>query len=245
MAMKFEDFLKRGFDRPLPEPPPSEIRDRIAKDRGAADPADLALARGTAWPVRFFRSHPRILALSSVAAILVLGFIGLLILAQDALPGDPLYALKRTYESARLSLAPASFDLRSEIAQERTEELQRLDRDSQLDISRARMLIREINDHLVYLHERYPDERLERCSEEMFDRVIQIIEGHDFIELDQNFPMPLFFRRHIGIQRAFVSLAVIESRPSLWGEGEFVYVMIDGQVFKVHAKTMKLMRESK
>lgn len=243
--MKFEEFMKRGFERPLPEPSTSEIRDRIAKDSGPADPNDLALARRTAWPARFIRSHPRFMALSAAAAVVLLGFAGLLILAQDSLPGDPLYSLKRGYESARLSLAPASADLRTQLARERTEELQRLDRESHLDAPRARMLIREINDHLITVYRYSPDERLELASEEMFDRVIRIIEEHEFIETDRDFPMPFLFTREVGIRRAYISVAVIESKPTLWGEGDFVYILLDGQLFKIDGRTMKLVKEKK
>jgi hypothetical protein len=237
--MKFDEFLRRGFDRPLPEPAAEEIRDRVLSDRGRADPGDVRLARRTPWAIRAARSHPRLVAALSFAALGLLAMGALLRLSSDSLPGDPLYAVKRAVEDVRISLKPASFDLRVDLAGRRAEELSRLDAADRLDESSARTLVLSLNDQLAAAHSLCADERLERASEAAFVQVAPILEARRFPESDPAFPLPLVFRKGAGLQPSILDLPTRSFSSTMWGEGNFIYLLVDGRIVKIDARTMK------
>jgi hypothetical protein len=78
---------------------------RKLRDRPAAQPRHLRVS----WPIRLSRAVP-VLASLAVVLFLLAGTTGVALASADALPGDPLYAVKRGIEDARLALtgAPAA-----------------------------------------------------------------------------------------------------------------------------------------
>lgn len=82
-----------------------------------------------AQPVTIHRSYPWQRVASIVLILLFIGSLlttGVVVAAQDSLPGDNLYGVKRFSEQVRLSFASDTTELESEFAQRRIDEINRL-----------------------------------------------------------------------------------------------------------------------
>jgi hypothetical protein len=243
MNRDFEKFLKRGFDRqPSPDVPSEDIRERVLNGRGPADPQDAALSRPSSWPARVLRSHPRLVAFSSFAALTLLAFTGIILASANSLPGDPLYAVKRQVETARLNLQP-SFDLYAELARERARELIRLDRQTSLDSTQARTLIDDLNAQLTQAQALAPDDRLEKLSEETFDCVVPVLDAHQFAAEDSTFPMPMLFRKNKGLLKGELQIPTFNFEPTLRAQDGALYLFVGGKIYTIDPRTMKILKE--
>jgi hypothetical protein len=243
MDVKFEEFLRRGFEKPVPPAPKDRIREKVLAGGGPADPETARLARRSPWAVRWTRSHPRFLFAASFAALALLSLFGLVLLSSKSLPGDPLYGLKTQVESTRVMLAPASFEVRSSLALERSLELERLDRAGELDAAWARRLVLAMNDHLKSAHSLRADGRMEKLSEEAFNRTAAVLDRRGFAIDDPDFPMPLLFRRGEGLRHGFVHIPSFDLQPILWAEGDRLLLLIGGRLYKIDSKKMELIEE--